>query len=173
MDQARQLYARLKAEAPFAIFVLVIYSVGAALFQVASFLSPALAFLPGPMLEIGGFALTFFIARWWYARFVGAAASPETVDQLTAEIQALREDIAFLREQRLTLDGKQSQRALDFVPAERYESARLRLSDEAASRNQAIARLSGELVRLLLAQGATSLLTRLATPAVVRRDRQP
>ena len=171
MDRYRQYYARARAEAPFVIFVFVIYAVGAAFYQLATILAPMLAFLPGPALEVGGFALTFAIARWWYGRFVGGLANPETVDQLTGEIRQLRQDIAALREQRLGVGKPHDRPAYNIVPADRFESARLRLADDAATR-QAIARLSGELLRLLLTQGATSLLTRLATPTDTRHDRR-
>ena len=114
-----------------------------------------------------GFTLTLLVARWWFSRAFLTAPNHVTVERLTEEVEALRQEIDDLRAERDT--GRSHDRRISILPADGLDSARLRLSDENAARNQAIVNLSGELIRLLVAQAGTGLLTRLLTPGKRQR----
>lgn len=161
MEKVRATLKDLRGELPFVVLIAIIYFGGVFLYQTASALAPEMMLLRSVGVEMVGFTLTLLVARWWFSRAFLTAPNHATVERLTREIEALRQEVDDLRDQRAPHTADRRIRIVDSDP---LDNARLRLSEENAARNQAIVNLSGELIRLLVAQAGTGLLTRLLSP---------
>lgn len=160
MEKLRALAKDLKGELPFVILIAIIYFGGVLIYQSAVALAPEMMLVRSVGIEMIGFTLTLLVARWWFSRAFLSAPTNASVAHLTQEIEALRAEVDALRN-----DPPLHKRHLSIVSADPLDSARLRLSEENAARNQAIVNLTGELIRLVVAQAGTGLLTRVLTSA--------
>jgi hypothetical protein len=170
MEKLRATIKELRGELPFVGLIAIIYFGGVLIYQSAAALSPEMALVRSVGVEMVGFTLTLLVARWWFSRAFLTSPDHRAVERLTQEIDALRQEIDDLRDARGLRVGA-SDRSIRIVDDTLLDGARLRLSDENAARNQAIVNLSGELIRLLVAQAGTGLLTRLLSSGVRRGGR--
>lgn len=167
MEKVRATLKDLRGEMPFVVLIAIIYFGGVLLYQAAAALAPDMLLLRSVGVEMVGFTLTLLVARWWFSRAFLTSPDHATVEHLRDEIDALRQEIDDLRDDR----AARPDRRIQIVDNDPLDDARLRLSAENAARNQAIVNLSGELIRLLVAQAGTGLLTRLLTPGPRRSGR--
>lgn len=166
MEKLRALAKDLKGELPFVVLIAIIYFGGVLIYQSAAAMTPELLSVRSIGVEMIGFTLTLLVARWWFSRAFLSAPSNASVAHLTQEIESLRAELDALRD-----DLQPRGNRVSIVPTDALHDARLRLSEENVARNQAIVNLSGELLRLVLAQAGTGLLTRVLSPGTDRNKR--
>jgi len=169
MERLRASLKELRGEAPFVVLIAIIYFGGVLLYQASAALSPDMMLVRSVGVEMVGFTLTLLVARWWFSRAFLTTPNHAAVEKLTQELEALRQEVDDLRGD-LNPRAAAHDRRIRIIDNDQLDGARLRLSDENAARNQAIVNLSGELIRLIVAQAGTGLLTRLLAPGG-KRDR--
>ena len=168
MERLRASLKELRGEAPFVVLIAIIYFGGVFLYQASAALSPDMQLVRSVGVEMVGFTLTLLVARWWFSRAFLTSPNHAAVARLTEELEALRQEVDDLRGE-LTPRAAHDRR-IRIIDDDQLDGARLRLSEENAARNQAIVNLSGELIRLIVAQAGTGLLTRLLTPGASKRE---
>jgi hypothetical protein len=169
MERLRATLKDLRGEAPFVVLIAIIYFGGVLLYQAATTLAPEMMLVRSVGVEMVGFTLTLLVARWWFSRAFLTAPNHAAVEKLTQELEALRQEVDDLRDA-LPAPAVHDRR-IRIIDGDPLDSARLRLSDDQATRNEAIVNLGGELIRLLVAQAGTGLLTRFLTPGARHNGR--
>lgn len=169
MERLRATLKDLRGEAPFVVLIAIIYFGGVLLYQAAATLAPDMMLVRSVGVEMVGFTLTLLVARWWFSRAFLTAPNHATVEKLTQELEALRQEVDDLRDALPTPAAHD--RRIRIIDSDPLDSARLRLSDDHAARNEAIVSLGGELIRLLVAQAGTGLLARLLAPGARHNGR--
>ena len=169
MERLRATLKDLRGEAPFVVLIAIIYFGGVLMYQASAAFAPEMMLVRSVGVEAVGFTLTLLVARWWFSRAFLTAPNHVAVEKLTQELEALRQEVDDLRDE-LHPRAASADRRIRIIDNDQLDSARLRLSEENAARNQAIVNLSGELIRLVLAQAGSGLLTRFLTPGSAKRD---